>query len=221
MPLGRQRFATETGIKESDWYGRFWATWGEAVREAGYAPNAWNAAHGEEHLLTSYARLIRELCRLPREAEIRMKCLADSSFPSHNSFARFGGKPQLLASLRKFCETRSDFGDVLEIIGPPAPRAASGVARTRHAAPLGFVYLIRFGRHYKIGRTNAVGRRERELAIQLPDKARTVHIIQTDDPEGIDRMSDQRPQNRATARPCRLLGVPMPNSRRITRPKLN
>jgi hypothetical protein len=28
---------------------------------------------------------------------------------------------------------------------------------------LGFVYLIKSGRFYKIGRSNAVGRREREL----------------------------------------------------------
>jgi hypothetical protein len=54
------------------------------------------------------------------------------------------------------------------------------------------VYLIRFGRHYKIGRTNAVGRRERELAIQLPDKSRTVHVIKTDDPVGIEGYWHQR-----------------------------
>lgn len=26
-PLGRQRFFQETGIKESDWSGRYWARW--------------------------------------------------------------------------------------------------------------------------------------------------------------------------------------------------
>ena len=51
---------------------------------------------------------------------------------------------------------------------------------------MGFVYLLRSGRHYKIGKTNAVGRRERELAIQLPEKAQTVHVIRTDDPGGIE-----------------------------------
>jgi hypothetical protein len=53
-------------------------------------------------------------------------------------------------------------------------------------ASIGFVYLTRFGRHFKIGRTNAIGRRERELAIQLPEKSKTVHVIETDDPEGIE-----------------------------------
>lgn len=38
----------------------------------------------------------------------------------------------------------------------------------------------------KIGRINAAGRREYELAIQLPEKAVKVHEIRTDDPPGIE-----------------------------------
>jgi hypothetical protein len=32
MPLGKQRFFQETGIKESDWSGKFWTKWGDAVQ---------------------------------------------------------------------------------------------------------------------------------------------------------------------------------------------
>jgi hypothetical protein len=52
--------------------------------------------------------------------------------------------------------------------------------------PAGYVYLIKSGRYSKSGKTNAVGRREYELAIQLPERATTIHVIRTDDPGGIE-----------------------------------
>jgi hypothetical protein len=42
-PLGRVRFQAETGIKESDLLGKYWAKWSDAVAEAGYEPNKCNA----------------------------------------------------------------------------------------------------------------------------------------------------------------------------------
>ena len=185
VPLGRERFARETGIKESAFLGRYWASWGDAVREAGLAVNAWNAALPEEHLLASYANLTRELGRVPTSPQMRLKRRADSTFPNDKVFlARFGSRAEVLARVRKFCGERSEFTDVLEILGGTVQGTTS--IRTRHEVPIGFVYLTKFGRHFKIGRTNAVGRRERELAIQLPEKSKTVHVIETDDPEGIE-----------------------------------
>ena len=61
-----------------------------------------------------------------------------------------------------------------------------GVDASRGSANDGFVYLMKSGKSYKIGRTNSVGRRERDLAIQLPEQVKTVHSIKTDDPEGIE-----------------------------------
>lgn len=88
-PLGRERFERETGIKESVWLGKFWVSWGDAVREAGFAVNSWNVAYPEEHLLASFAALIRELGRVPTTPQMRMKRRADSSFPNDKVFSRF------------------------------------------------------------------------------------------------------------------------------------
>ena len=51
---------------------------------------------------------------------------------------------------------------------------------------LGLVYLLKAGRHYKLGKTNATGPCERDLAIQLPERANTAHAIRTDDPNVIE-----------------------------------
>lgn len=40
IPLGRDKFAGETGIKEADWYGRHWVRWSDAIVEAGFQPNS-------------------------------------------------------------------------------------------------------------------------------------------------------------------------------------
>lgn len=45
---------------------------------------------------------------------------------------------------------------------------------------------MRSGAHYKIGRSNHVGRRGYEVALQLPERLEVVHEIETDDPEGIE-----------------------------------
>jgi len=47
-PLGRDRFERETGIREGDWSGRYWARWNDAVKEAGLAPNQMNALIDDE-----------------------------------------------------------------------------------------------------------------------------------------------------------------------------
>ncbi len=37
VPLGVLRFENATGIKQTEWLGRYWARWSDAVREAGLA----------------------------------------------------------------------------------------------------------------------------------------------------------------------------------------
>lgn len=74
---------------------------------------------------------------------------------------------------------------MVAICDPVAAAALSNKAQTGTADETDFVYLIKSGRYYKIGRTNSVGRREYEIALQLPGATKIVHKIATDDPAGI------------------------------------
>jgi len=49
---GSTRVATETGRRKVDCYPKYWARWGDAVREAGLQPNALTVATPEADLIT-------------------------------------------------------------------------------------------------------------------------------------------------------------------------
>ena len=126
-PLGRLKFLRMTGIKETDWSGKYWARWSDALKDAGFGPNQLQQPYDDSVLFDRFVGLVRELGRVPVVTEMRMKS----------------------------------------------------------------------GRHYKIGRTNSLGRREWELGIKISIPPKTIHSIETDDPVGVEaywhkRFSDKR-----------------------------
>jgi len=187
-PLGQARFHQQTGIKQADWFGRYWPRWGDALQEAGFQPNTLQGAYAEEVLLERFVQLIREIGRFPGLGDLRLKRHTDPTFPSHNTFRRFGAKRRFVTRILEYCRSVGGFEDVISLLGLDAapPIDSREKPETGQAVDLGFVYLLKSGRYFKIGKTNAHGRRERELAIQLPEKARSVHVIKTDDPTGIE-----------------------------------
>jgi len=205
MPLGLDRFSQETGIRYDDWFGKYWARWGDAVKEAGLSPNKFSTeGYGEPLLIQKYAALIRELGRVPVRGEVGLKCRTDRSFPSDRAFRRcFRSKANLLTKLREHCTKDSSLSDVLAMLPPPETtehqQFESGISDHEDSEGGGFVYLMKAGRYYKIGKTNAIGRREYELAIQLPEKAQTIHVIKAiDDASGIEAYWHKRFEGRRT-----------------------
>jgi len=184
--LGKSRFETETGIREHDWRGRYWARWSDALAEAGFAPNEYQAAIPEEVLLASLADEIVRLGRMPTASELALRRRADASFPSASVFDRLGPK---VGWARLVADSCPDRPDVLTILAPllteqPIEEPEGGTLSEQRD---GFVYLLKSGRHYKIGHTLDVGRRRYDLAIQLPEAVEEIHAIRTDDPAGIER----------------------------------
>ena len=205
-PLGTDRFLAETGIKTSDWQGKFWARWGDALVEAGFKPNQLQGPRSEEDLLGALASLARELGHFPVANEIKLKARTEAGFPWHNTFTKFGGKHSLAARLRAFCRNRGE-EDVAAMCDAVVSRTSRSTptaedAETGTTTQLGYVYLIKHGtrREYKIGRTNNMLRREGEIGIELPERIEPIHVIETDDPAGIEaywhrRFADKQLRN--------------------------
>lgn len=188
VAVGRGRFEELTGIRESQWIGRYWVRWSDAVAEAGYAPSTMNAATPDDVVLRALADLVRSLGRYPVVAELAMRRRSDPTFPNAKVFNRYGNKAQIAAKLIDYCGDDPALADVVALAMPVAAAAKGDVTDGDETGlQAGQVYLMKSGPHYKIGRSNAAGRRAYELAIQLPDRLEVVHVIDTDDAIGIER----------------------------------
>jgi hypothetical protein len=190
VPLGWRRFEEESGIRYHDWYGRFWARWGDAVREAGYQPNHMVEAYDEDFLLEKLALLSRRLGRIPTHGDVLLASRTDPDFPSDKTFRRLGDKRQRASRVKEFCARCSGYEDVAEIwsslAAPSIDTESGGVSDV--PTRVGYVYLVKHGsrREFKIGRTNNPLRREGEISVTLPEQLEPIHYIKTDDPVGVE-----------------------------------
>ena len=186
--LGQNQFEKLSGISQGVWRGKFWLRWSEAVAEAGFAPGKMQEAHPDEFLLERLAELTRQCGHFPTSSETRMQRVNDKSFPTHGVFDRIGTKLEKIAKLREFAQLHSAYADILDLLPREVAeeRTATEHSGERPEKGDGHVYMLKLGKHYKIGRTFAVPRRHREIALELPEKPDIVHSMSTDDPEGIE-----------------------------------
>ena len=189
VALGKGRFFNETGIKESDWKGKLWIRWSDAVKEAGLTAQQMTTAYDEQMLIEKFIAFIRELGHFPVIPELRIKSRNDKNFPSDSTFSsRLGSKQQIAKCIAQYCNQNEGYDDVLALCEPILEQ--SQVSEDEIGNPddvaIGFVYMIKRGRYYKIGHTNSVGRRDYELGLKQAEKTRIIHEIKTDDPRGIE-----------------------------------
>lgn len=192
---GVERFTQATGIKPSQWRGRFWSRWGDAVVEAGLQPNEFQGqVLTDDELVRNLADLALELGRSPTAADQRLKSYQQPGFPSDKTFAsRIGKRQEQLARLLDLSLTDEHYSPIHDMVRPLMTATGTTASRKQIAiGVVGSVYLMKSGSHYKIGHSNHVGRRSYEVAIQLPEKLEVLHEIETDDPEGIERYWHQR-----------------------------
>jgi len=188
-PLGVRRFLKETGVKVSDWNGKYWAKWNDAVKEAGYEPNQKQGSYTNENLFSSFLDFVLELGHMPTRAETRLKSRNVKNFPSDGAFSRIGSKKEFVGYLLSFCKTHESYSDAYEILVKEPHVKPADLSTDEHVidnTKSGYVYLMKFGNEYKIGTSINVERRFRELKTQMPYNGEIIHTITTGDPEGIE-----------------------------------
>ena len=196
-PPGQRLFAKETGISEHQWRGKLWARWGDALVEAGFPPNFWNERLNSESVLTAVIVAARQFGRFPTNDEIEMYRRSCPSTSTPNAIRRhFGSRSELVAALRRRADEDNELADIASMLPTLAPTTAATIVKPGRA-PEGFVYLIKSGDYYKIGRSDDIERRVKQIRVALPDKANLVHSIRTDDPAGVEaywhnRFKDKR-----------------------------
>lgn len=148
----------------------------------------------EAAVLERVASACRHFGRLPTAQELKLyRRQHEPSFPSYDVIqARFGSMVELTARLSEWARGRNDMADIAAML-PAGFRSAAPTAGQRE----GLVYLLRSGPHFKIGRSDEVERRVKQISVALPEAVELIHAIRTDDPPGIEaywhrRFADQR-----------------------------
>jgi len=192
--LGMGRFEKETGIKPWDWRGKYWTKWGDALTEAGHIPNKLQSAYDPDFLLQKLIELIQELGHFPTATERRFKGHNDKSFPTHNTFANFGNKRDLIEAVINYSENNNVDDKIIEICKEEAvkckPKKSQKIKTEQYED--GFVYLMKSGKYYKLGRSSCAEMRRYQLSILMPEKLELIHKIKTDDPVGIEKYWHER-----------------------------
>ncbi len=188
--LGRAKFETVTGISQSQWYGRYWSRWGDAVREAGLEANAWQTAFSDDEVIAKLVALIRQRGHFPTHGDMRLHERVDPDFPNHGVFARLGSKQDLIRKAAAYCAANPGNGDVAAICAPLITTETPEAANDADELVTGYVYLalMKVGREkrYKIGKANLVDQRARQVGVNLPEDLELIHAISTDDAYGIE-----------------------------------
>jgi len=142
------------------------------------------------------AQACRHFGKLPARGELGIYRKSNPGLPSDQAIKRhFGRREELIQALTDFAQKNPEQADILPLLPAINPEAPAPRATAKQAD--GFVYLFQSGDFYKIGRSDDIERRIKEIRVSLPEKLTPIHSIRTDDPSGIEaywhrRFADRR-----------------------------
>jgi len=195
-PPDSKTFYRETPVSKRAAEGAFGGdTFSKIQRSAGDEPRQFaTPGRSKDEFFEAYGLAVRQFQCLPTEADWNHRMIK----PTPSGYRRKLGLSwsQVPHAFCDWAVDRSKWQDVVQLCNSGcAPEGPLGKRIAKE--PAEYVYLIKCGRFHKIGRSNSPGRREYEVALQLPEEPRTVHLIKTDDAGGVEtywynRFKDKR-----------------------------
>ena len=192
--VGLRAFFTETGIKENwlrrqEWY----CGWSNLVAEAGLESREFSVGRTpRSHIAEAVALLVEELGHWPTEDELTRARGRDKAFPSMKVIRPLRKSGELAALIVALGTQSERFAKAAVVAQAFATAPAEASTTGPNERIVGYVYLLRSGSRYKVGKSNDPSRRYREVRIELPDETHQVHTIPTDDPTGIEKYWHER-----------------------------
>ena len=165
------------GITKSDW--EILESLGRCIRRSWLFLKQFTKAYEDTYLLDKYAQFAIELGSLPTWDDLRRKACSTPEFPSRFPFRRLGAKPELVKRLLEYCQSHEGYEDVTRMCRkyfPPTRETSDESVKPEES--FGFVYLIKSGRFYKIGKAKDADYRVGAIRLQLPEKAKRIHEIE-------------------------------------------
>ena len=193
-PPGESQFFRQYHLTRKDLWAAGYHTYGAACQAAGLRANTFSVPRmSDDNLFRPLAALTRTLGKFPPKGAFEVARTRDTNFPSWETFKRRerqGPESTLRNALLAWCQNTPEFSDVGDLLGSTASTSPKQQRTATRQVVNGHVYLMRYGSGgavYKIGLTDNVPRRHAQLNMMAPQDVRIVHIIPTDDPQGIER----------------------------------
>ncbi|WP_321858284.1 GIY-YIG nuclease family protein [Burkholderia cenocepacia] len=202
--IGFHSFTAETGINQQSLRKQVWFHgWNPLLEEIGLPTKQFATLRiTDETITAAVAELIVRLNRWPTEDELIREKKLNATFPNVAVIRRVKKSGRLWEMLRNYYPEDGTYAIVRSIGASHADKAGTPATDELDAKArvIGYVYLLRSGKRYKIGFTNSPVRRFREVRIELPEETVQVHTIATDDPKGIEaywhnRFAEKRVRN--------------------------
>jgi Meiotically up-regulated gene 113 len=200
-PMGERSFQNATGITRNQFWKAGFAKYNDAVETAGLVANKFKEPLDTSAMLDMLVALTRDIGRFPTKGHLKVARAQNPAFPGYETFLRLAGGAftQLPGMLVEYCQSKGLHDVLLHIPSSAIVAKVEDVAvEPKSARVVGYVYMVKHERHFKIGRSNDVTRRRREISLLLPNELEHIHVIETDDPEGIELYWHRRFEARRT-----------------------